>query len=72
MKYSKESVVDSGSFSKVLRCPNHNLPLRAWSRIGKLECPHRACIYWQPHPCDKASSFCSCDLQHDLDLSQEF
>ncbi len=41
-----------GAFSHEHKCPTHGMPLFAWRRVGKFECPHRACFYTVRHPED--------------------
>jgi hypothetical protein len=38
----------SGHFVRGRFCPEHGYPLRAWHRVGKLECPVRWCPYVEP------------------------
>lgn len=41
-------------------CPVHGLPLRAWRRVGKVECPDSACMYVEPHLCELVDRTCDC------------
>lgn len=51
-----------GTFSLSRFCPVHGFPLRLWGRVGKLECPVRACPYIELHDCEQRDGpeYCEC------------
>ncbi len=60
--------VRHGHFSKDKKCPIHDLPLAAWHRLGKLECPQRMCPYTEKHDCEWEGTPCECGWDvRDLD-----
>lgn len=53
--------VRTAFFSSTKMCPIHGLPLAGYARIGKWECPQRACPYTEPHPCEWSGKLCECE-----------